>query len=237
MILTGEQRIGAGQEAVWSALNDPEVLRQCIPGCQSLERDGEDGFSAIVAIKVGPIGARFSGSVRLLDIDAPNGYRLLGQGNGGAAGSARGSAVVRLRDDGGDTVLAFEVETNVSGRIAQLGGAVIDATARQLAGRFFARFGELATAQAPARVAAVADMSRQNEPAASPAQAKAAAAGRSASLGWASLSLLGFALGVLADQVAGGVAVTLALGTLLVASCLVSFEAGRRSAPSGRSGT
>ena len=116
VILTGEQKIAADRAAVWRVLNDPDVLRQCIPGCQSLERDGEDGFTAIVAIKVGPIGARFSGSVHLMDIDPPNGYRLVGQGNGGAAGSAKGSATVSLRDDGGATVLTYEVETSVGGR-------------------------------------------------------------------------------------------------------------------------
>jgi carbon monoxide dehydrogenase subunit G len=236
--LTGEQTINASREAVWRALNDPDVLQQCIPGCQSLMRDGEDGFSAVVAIKVGPIGARFSGSVRLLDIDAPNGCRLVGQGNGRAAGSAKGSAIVRLTDTGAGTILAYEVETGVGGRIAQLGGAVIDATARQLAARFFARFADLAEAMHPQQEASEANPLQQD------AEAKAIVMPRSqvepaitrwtANLGRAGFALSCFVLGLLAARIDPGWVAPLITGAVLTAFGLISFEAGRRSVSSGR---
>ena len=234
MILTGEQKIAADRAAVWRVLNDPDVLRQCIPGCQSLERDGEDGFTAIVAIKVGPIGARFSGSVHLMDIDPPNGYRLVGQGNGGAAGSAKGSATVSLRDDGGATVLTYEVETSVGGRIAQLGGAVIDATARQLAGRYFVRFAELAEAAGrPSEEVGGIEGSERIEPSAAAAslgRTEAVPAGRSAILARTIFALLGFAAGLLTAAIEHEWAVLLAIGAVLIVLSLASFEAGRRSA-------
>lgn len=143
MKMTGEQSIAVPRQLAWEGLNDPEVLRQCIPGCQSLEKDGEDRFKAVVAIKIGPIGARFQGAVTLADLDPPNGYTLVGEGQGGAAGFAKGSARVRLTEAGGTTLLSYEVDAQVGGRMAQLGGAVIDATAKQLAGTFFRRFGEV----------------------------------------------------------------------------------------------
>ena len=144
MEMTGEQRIAAPRQRVWEALNDPEVLRACIPGCQSLEREGENGFVAVAEVKIGPIGARFKGNVALNDLDPPNGYTIAGSGNGGVAGNAKGSAKVRLSDDGAaGTLVAYEVDAQVGGRMAQLGGPIIDATAKQLAGKFFSRFGEI----------------------------------------------------------------------------------------------
>ena len=141
MQMTGEQRIAAPRAKVWEALNDPAVLRQCIPGCQSVEREEGDRFAAVAEIRIGPIGARFKGTVQLSDIDAPNSCTIAGQGQGGIAGSARGQARVRLSDDGAGTLVSYEVEAEVGGRMAQLGGPVIDATARQLAGKFFQTFG------------------------------------------------------------------------------------------------
>ncbi|CAN7379459.1 carbon monoxide dehydrogenase subunit G [Phenylobacterium sp. LjRoot225] len=143
MKMTGEQRIAASRQAVWEALNDPEVLKQCIPGCQSLEREADERLKATVAIKVGPIGAKFAGAVTLSDLDPPNAYRISGEGQGGVAGFAKGGAEVRLVDDEGATRLTYDVQAQVGGRLAQLGGAVIDATAKQLAGAFFKRFGEI----------------------------------------------------------------------------------------------
>lgn len=142
MKLEGEQKIEAGREAVWRGLNDAEVLRRSIPGCESLVQEADNRFKAVVAIKIGPIGARFTGAVDLSDLDPPLGYTLSGEGQGGVAGSARGSARVRLEEDAGTTRLLYTVDAQVGGRLAQLGGAIIDATARQLAGRFFARFAE-----------------------------------------------------------------------------------------------
>ena len=156
MKMTGEQHIAASRQRVWEALNDPEVLRQCIPGCQSLDKEGDDRFLAIAEVKIGPIGARFKGDVSLSDLDAPNGYTITGKGNGGIAGSAKGAARVRLSDAaGGGTTVSYDVDAEVGGRMAQLGGPIIDATAKQLAGKFFAKFGEVVAGQA-AEVAAPA---------------------------------------------------------------------------------
>src|SRR5882762_5457048 len=134
MNMTGEQRIAAPRERVWEALNDPEILRGSIPGCQSLEKEADDRFTARVEVKVGPIGARFKGAVCLRDLDPPSGYTLILEGNGGIAGSIKGSAKVRLSEDAGGTLISYEVEAQVGGRMAQLGGPIIDATAKQLAG-------------------------------------------------------------------------------------------------------
>jgi carbon monoxide dehydrogenase subunit G len=142
MKMTGEQRIGAPIDAVWAALNDADVLRASIPGCQSLEPDGNNGFKAAATIKVGPISARFGGAVQLSDLDPPRSYRITGEGSGGAAGAAKGGALVRLEEVGNDTVLHYEVSADVTGRLAQLGGKLIDITAKQLAGVFFSRFSE-----------------------------------------------------------------------------------------------
>lgn len=178
MHMAGEQRIAAPRARVWEALNDPEVLKQCIPGCQSLEREGADKLNAVAEVKIGPIGARFKGTVTLSDLDPPNGYTISGQGNGGVAGNAKGGAKVRLSDDGAGTLISYDVEAEVGGRMAQLGGPLIDATAKQMAGRFFAKFGEVvgsaeaAAAEAPAAAAeapAAMAASAAGAPAAAPA--------------------------------------------------------------------
>lgn len=157
MHMSGEQRIAAPRQRVWEALNDPEVLRQCIPGCQSLDKEGDDRFNAVAEIKIGPIGARFKGAVQLSDLDAPNGYTITGKGNGGIAGNAKGGAKVRLSDDaGGGTLVAYDVDAEVGGRMAQLGGPIIDATAKNMAGKFFSKFGEVVGGEAAAEAAPVA---------------------------------------------------------------------------------
>lgn len=154
MHMAGEQRIAASRQRVWEALNDPEVLKQCIPGCQSLEREGDDRLAAVAEVKIGPIGARFKGLVTLSELDPPNGYTITGQGNGGVAGSAKGGARVRLSDDGAGTLVSYDVDAEVGGRMAQLGGPIIDATAKQLAGKFFATFGQVVGGAAAAAEAA-----------------------------------------------------------------------------------
>jgi carbon monoxide dehydrogenase subunit G len=141
--MNGEQRIAASREQVWQALNDPDVLKQCIPGCQSLEWEDQARLKASVAIKVGAISAKFAGAVTLSDLDPPSGYRISGEGQSGAAGFAKGAAQVRLTEGDETTLLVYEVEAQVGGRLAQLGGAVIDATAKQLAGSFFKRLGQV----------------------------------------------------------------------------------------------
>jgi len=150
MDMTGSQRIEAPREVVWAALNDPEVLKQCIPGCQSMEREGEHGFAAKAVLKIGPVKASFSGHVTLSDINPPLGYVISGEGDGGVAGKAKGSATVRLDAEGDDvTILHYEVKSQIAGKIAQLGSRLIDATAKKLAGEFFESFGKVVAPPAP----------------------------------------------------------------------------------------
>ena len=143
MDMTGEHRIAAARETVWRALNDPDVLKQCIPGCEELEKTSDTEFSARVNARVGPVSARFTGKVKLSDIDAPNGYTISGEGQGGVAGFAKGGATVRLSDDAGATVLAYEANGTVGGKLAQIGSRLIDSTARQMADDFFGKFADL----------------------------------------------------------------------------------------------
>ena len=142
MDMSGEQRIPAPREAVWQALNDPETLKLCIPGCQELVKSSDTRMSAKVVLKVGPVSARFEGAVTLSDLDPPNSYRISGEGQGGMAGFAKGEAMVRLDEDGDGTILRYEVEAQVGGKLAQLGARLIDATAKQMSGAFFHRFAQ-----------------------------------------------------------------------------------------------
>ena len=143
MTMKGEVALSADKQTVWAKLNDPEVLKACIPGCQTLDKAGENGFSAVVKVKVGPVSATFKGSVELTDLDPPNGYRISGQGEGGIAGFAKGGAKVSLADaEGGGTLLSYDVEANVGGKIAQLGARLIDGVAKKNADQFFASFAE-----------------------------------------------------------------------------------------------
>jgi len=144
MQMNDSQRIPAPKENVWAALNDPAVLKQCIPGCQSLEMTAPNEMSATVVIKVGPVKATFGGKVTLSDLDPPNSYRITGEGSGGIAGFAKGGATVRLESESTDvTILHYEVDAQIGGKLAQLGGRLIDSTSRKLAGEFFASFGEV----------------------------------------------------------------------------------------------
>lgn len=140
MQLSGTRLIAAERARVWSALNDPEVLRACIPGCESLEKTSATSFEAVVKQKVGPVSATFKGAVELSDIDAPSSYRISGEGKGGAAGFAKGGANVRLSEAEGGTELSYDVDAKVGGKIAQLGARLIDGFAKKLADEFFATF-------------------------------------------------------------------------------------------------
>ncbi|MBV9784102.1 MAG: carbon monoxide dehydrogenase subunit G [Acidisphaera sp.] len=153
MDMTGERRIPAPRERVWNALNDPAVLKASIPGCESLEKLSDDEFKAVASVKIGPIGARFTGRVTLTDIDPPSGYTISGEGQGGVAGFAKGGAAVRLVDDADATLLTYDVKAQVGGKIAQLGARLIDATAKSMAEQFFTRF-VAEVAGPPAEVAA-----------------------------------------------------------------------------------
>lgn len=141
MKMNGQVSLPASRETVWGKLNDPEVLKACIPGCQSLVRKDDDGFAATIKIKVGPVSATFNGTVTLSDLNWPNSYRISGQGEGGLAGFARGGAVVSLTDtpDGG-TLLSYDVEANVGGKLAQLGVRLLAGAAKKLADQFFNNF-------------------------------------------------------------------------------------------------
>jgi carbon monoxide dehydrogenase subunit G len=140
MDMTGERRIAAPRGRVWDALNDPAVLKVSIPGCESLEKQADDAMKATASVKIGPISARFTGNVKLTDLDPPNGYTISGEGQGGVAGFAKGGAKVHLADDGDGTLLSYEVHAQVGGKIAQLGARLIDASAKQMADAFFDRF-------------------------------------------------------------------------------------------------
>jgi carbon monoxide dehydrogenase subunit G len=151
MEMTGERRIAAPRQRVWEALNDPEVLRQAIPGCESVTRTADDQFEAKVALKLGPMSARFGGKVQLTNIVAPVSYTITGEGQGGAMGFAKGGADVSLEEDGPEaTVLRYNVKAQVGGKMAQLGARLIDSTAKSMADQFFDRFAaQLAPPPAP----------------------------------------------------------------------------------------
>jgi len=142
MEIKGEYRIPATRETVWQALNDPDVLRECIPGCEALEKVSDTQLTATVKAKVGPVSAKFSGEVTLEDLNPPEGYRIVGEGKGGVAGFAKGGAVVHLAEDGGDTVLTYDADAKVGGKLAQIGSRLIQGTARKLADQFFRNFAE-----------------------------------------------------------------------------------------------
>ncbi len=157
MELKGEYRIRASRATVWAGLNDPDVLKQCIPGCQEIEKTSDTEFTAKVVLKVGPVKAPFKGKVTLSDLDPPNGYKIAGEGQGAAAGFARGEATVRLADDGDATVLTYEAHATVGGKLAQVGQRLLGATAQKLAGEFFGKFSEVVAAPAEEAAEEVAE--------------------------------------------------------------------------------
>lgn len=179
MDLTGEYRIPAPRETVWAALNDPEILKACIPGCQELNKTSPTEFTARVVAKIGPVKAGFGGKVTLSDLDPPNGYTITGEGQGGAAGFAKGGAKVRLEpvDGGAATSLRYNVDAQIGGKLAQIGSRLVEGSARKLADEFFAAFAAKAAEAAPgAAVPATAPMAAD---AGIPAQAASAAASAS----------------------------------------------------------
>ncbi|MEP5622320.1 MAG: carbon monoxide dehydrogenase subunit G, partial [Hyphomicrobiales bacterium] len=137
MDMNGSHRIPAKRDAVWAALNDPEVLKVCIPGCDSLEMTSDTEMTAAVTSKIGPVKAKFKGAVTLSDINPPESYTISGEGKGGVAGFAKGSAKVSLAEEGDETVLTYEAKAQVGGKLAQLGSRLIDSTAKKMAEEFF----------------------------------------------------------------------------------------------------
>jgi carbon monoxide dehydrogenase subunit G len=140
MTMNGEVQLAAPRAVVWEKLNDAVVLKQCIPGCEELDKTSETEFQAVATIKIGPVKARFKGRVQLSDIDPPNGYKISGEGEGGVAGFAKGGAVVKLTDKDGGTLLSYDVESQIGGKLAQLGQRLVQGTAKKLADDFFAKF-------------------------------------------------------------------------------------------------
>ena len=157
MDMKGEYRIPAPRAAVWAALNDVDVLKAAIPGCDSINRLSDTEIEATVTAKIGPVKASFKGLVTLSDIDPPNGYTIRGEGKGGPAGFAKGGAKVRLVDVGSETILSYKVDASVGGKIAQIGARLIDSTAKKLADEFFAKFSALAAAKASDHKASASD--------------------------------------------------------------------------------
>ncbi|AYG63503.1 SRPBCC family protein [Rhizobium jaguaris] len=150
MNLKGEYRIKASRSDVWAMINDPQVLKDCIPGCDSLDGSLEDGFTARVTTKIGPIKATFDGSVKLSNIQAPESYTISGEGKGGVAGFAKGGVDVHLAEAECETILSYTAKAQVGGKLAQLGARLIDSTAKKLADEFFASLAARASAPAAA---------------------------------------------------------------------------------------
>ncbi len=145
MTMTGEVQLPASRETVWTKLNEPAVQRSCIPGCEQLDRNSNNEFQAVATIKIGPVKARWKGKVRFSDLDPPNSYRISGEGEGGVAGFAKGGAKVSLSDKDGGTLLSYNVEAQIGGKLAQLGQRLINSAAKKTAGDFFENFAAAVT--------------------------------------------------------------------------------------------
>jgi uncharacterized protein len=216
MNMSGEQRINAPRQRVWEALNDPKILRASIPGCQTLEKEADDRFAATVEVKVGPIGARFKGTVSLTNLDPPSGCVLILQGNGGITGSVKGNAKVRLREDAGSTLVAYEVDAEVAGRMAQLGG----------------RFGEIVGGAAPASEAA-REATAASPTAAVGERARPAPLSGHLPMAWILATVVAALAGFLLGRSQGGAGsdwAGLAIGLMVIVVAGAAFECGRRAA-------
>ena len=140
MNMIGEIQLPASRETVWAMLNEPAVLKSCIPGCESLDKDSDNEFRAIATIKIGPVKARWKGKVRFSNLDPPSSYRISGEGDGGVAGFAKGGAKVSLANKDGGTLLSYNVEAQIGGKLAQLGQRLINSVAKKTADDFFENF-------------------------------------------------------------------------------------------------
>lgn len=150
MDFTGEERIAASRAAVWAALNDPDILRRCIPGCEAMERISPNEFAATIKVKFSLFSVTFHGALLLSNVDAPQSYTLSAEGKGGIAGFAKGSADVIMEEDGGETVLLYRGGAELGGKLAQFGSRLLDSSARKLADRFFSNFNAAVVAKAEA---------------------------------------------------------------------------------------
>ena len=150
MEMTGEQLIALPQQATWDALNDTAVLMDCIPGCDSIDKQSDNEYLLTMTAKVGPVSAKFKGKMTLLDVQAPDAYTLHFEGQGGVAGFARGEAHVRLAPDGDSTRLSYGVKASIGGKLAQVGARLIDGVAKKMAEQFFAAFNKRVSGETPA---------------------------------------------------------------------------------------
>jgi uncharacterized protein len=146
MTMSGEVQLPASRDQVWAKLNDAETLKACIPGCEELVMSSPTEFSAVATTKIGPVKARFKGKVHLTDLDPPNGYKISGEGDGGVAGFAKGGATVALTDKDGGTLLTYNVEAQIGGKLAQLGQRLVNGAAKKIADDFFKNFAANVTA-------------------------------------------------------------------------------------------
>ncbi len=154
MDMSGEYKIAAPRVRVWAALNDPEILRKAIPGCEELNKLSDTELEATAKAKIGPVSARFKGKIVLSNLNPPEGYTLTGEGSGGAAGFAKGEAVVSLVEDGDTTILRYTVKATIGGKLAQLGQRLVDGAAKKMADEFFDKFSELAGGKVKSAVSA-----------------------------------------------------------------------------------
>ena len=229
MKMSGEQRIAAKRDDVWKALNDPEVLRRCIPDCQSLTKESDTRLVATVEIKIGPIGARFNGAVELADINAPESYTLIMEGQAGTVGFVKSIVKVKLADEASATLLTWDADAQVGGRLAQLGGPIMDATSKQLAGRFFSQFASVITGVPAKDAKAAAATTSAGAPAYS-----ASSAARGSPVMWLLVTLVAalggylFGHGLQADAHSDWMGI--AIGLLLLLVGLAGFAFGRSSA-------
>jgi uncharacterized protein len=140
MTMNGEYQLAVPRETVWAKLNDTEILKACIPGCEQFDKLSDTEFQAVSTTKIGPVKAKFKGKVTLSDLDPPNGYKISGQGDGGVAGFAKGGATVKLEPKEGGTLLSYTVEAQIGGKLAQLGQRLINGAAKKMADEFFKKF-------------------------------------------------------------------------------------------------
>ncbi|HEX3502624.1 MAG TPA: carbon monoxide dehydrogenase subunit G [Xanthobacteraceae bacterium] len=140
MTMNGEVQLAAPIQTVWDKLNDTETLKSCIPGCEQLDRTADNEMSAVATVKIGPVKAKFKGKVTLSDLDPPNGYKISGQGDGGVAGFAKGGATVKLTPKDGGTLLSYDVDAQIGGKLAQLGQRLVNGAAKKVADDFFENF-------------------------------------------------------------------------------------------------
>lgn len=235
MQMTGQERIAATRQDVWKALDEPDILKRCIPGCRSLTREADGRLRTIAEIKIGPIGARFNALLTRSEVEPQHGYTMTIEGQGGTVGFIKSGAKVRLADEpSGGTLLSYEVDAEVGGRLAQLGGPILDATAKQLAAQFFRQLGSSIGAPAEPAKPVVAAAGGAAVTHARPVLSPLATASRGLPVAWllalCVAALVGYLIGHGERGVGAADWVGLSIGLLVVIVAAAGFEFGRRSA-------